>query len=362
MKFSYLAQSVFCLQRVGAYLVTPDGPAAPGSTTDCSLWVEQSYGITCAIIEEFYGVTEALFEEWNPSTTFFGDNCTLLDEFYYCVQVDFSTLSTMSYAPPTDSATYSSAMLTTFVTTTTGNTITTPTPYQTGISSTCDSFYLVASGDSCSVIATDAGITLDQFYAWNPAVGTSCEYLDLGDYVCIDITGVAVTPAPTATSNDITTPTPYQTGIASTCDSFYLVASGDSCSVIATNAGITLDQFYAWNPAVGTSCEYLDLGDYVCIDIIGVTVTPAPTTTTTTTSTSTSTSTSSSDGVSTPAPIQTGMTSTCDSFHLVVSGDSCYDIATDAGITLDDFYLWNPAVGSSCAYLDIADYVCIGVL
>ncbi|KAJ6019443.1 hypothetical protein N7522_001510, partial [Penicillium canescens] len=34
-----------------------------------------------------------------------------------------------------------------------------------------------------------------------------------------------------------------------------------------------LADFYSWNPAVGSSCSYLDLGDYVCVDILGYTIT-----------------------------------------------------------------------------------------
>jgi hypothetical protein len=56
------------------------------------------------------------------------------------------------------------------------------------------------------------------------------------------------------------------------------------------------------------------------------------------------------------------MTSDCDLFHLVVSGDGCYAIATAADISLADFYTWNPAVGSTCATLYLGYYVCIGVL
>jgi hypothetical protein len=75
--------------------------------------------------------------------------------------------------------------------------------------------------------------------------------------------------------------------MASNCDKFYLVVSGDECGTIATNEGISLADLYAWNLAVGTSCEYLDLCDYVCVDVIGATVT----------ATSTATSTSSGNGI-----------------------------------------------------------------
>jgi hypothetical protein len=64
MNFSYLLVSIFVIPFVEAYLVSPPGVAAPGADADCSEWVEQSYGLTCAIIEEFYGMTEAQFEAW----------------------------------------------------------------------------------------------------------------------------------------------------------------------------------------------------------------------------------------------------------------------------------------------------------
>ena len=60
--------------------------------------------------------------------------------------------------------------------------------------------------------------------------------------------------------------------------------------------------------------------------------------------------------------IPSGMATNCNKFHLVVSGDQCGTIASNAGITLANFYAWNPAVGSTCAYLDLRDYVCIGTL
>jgi hypothetical protein len=56
------------------------------------------------------------------------------------------------------------------------------------------------------------------------------------------------------------------------------------------------------------------------------------------------------------------MTTSCSTFHLVVSGDQCGTIATAAGITTDQFYAWNTNVGSTCASLWLGYYVCIGVL
>ncbi|KAK7937862.1 uncharacterized protein PG986_014730 [Apiospora aurea] len=58
----------------------------------------------------------------------------------------------------------------------------------------------------------------------------------------------------------------------------------------------------------------------------------------------------------------TGMVGSCTAFHLVVSGDGCYDIAVSAGVSLDDFYSWNPSVGSDCGSLWGGFNVCTAVL
>ncbi|KAH9212001.1 hypothetical protein DL95DRAFT_426841 [Leptodontidium sp. 2 PMI_412] len=122
----------------------------------------------------------------------------------------------------------------------------------------------------------------------------------------------------TSSGNGVATPTPYQSGMTTSCDTIHLVVSGDGCYDIAAAAGIALAEFYTRNPAVGTTCASLWLDYY------------------------------------------SGMTTTCDTFHLVVSGDGCYDIAA-AAIALANFYPWNPNVGSTCASLWLGYYVCIRI-
>ncbi|KAK3941414.1 hypothetical protein QBC46DRAFT_458301 [Diplogelasinospora grovesii] len=361
MKPFRLISSALALRLAEAYLVAPPGTPAPGATSSCSEWVQQSYGLTCAIIEQFYGMTAAQFESWNPSTTEMGPGCNLIRGLYYCVQVNYVSYSFLSTGPPTTS-TQSPA-----TTTSSGNGISTPTPTQTGMVSNCNKFYDVVSGDGCYNIATANGISLDDFYAWNPAVGTNCTSLWPDYYVCVGITGsasvtatpISTTPTTVVTSttssgNGISTPTPTQTGMVSNCDDFYDVVSGDGCYNIAAANNITLDDFYAWNPAVGTNCTSLWPDYYVCVGITASSATP--------TTTPPPSSTSSGNGISTPTPTQTGMVDNCNSFYDVVSGDSCYNIAAANNITLDNFYAWNPAVGSSCGSLWLGYYVCVGIL
>lgn len=220
------------------------------------------------------------------------------------------------------------------VTATATNNITTPSPVQTGMTSSCDVFTVVQSDTTCDDIVSEYDISLADFYAWNPAVGDECTDLDTGFYVCVGILGAA--PA-TTTASSISTPSPVQTGIATACDEFYPVVSGNTCEGIAEEFDVNLDLFYSWNPAIGDECQGLEYGFYVCVDVSGYTA------------------------VTTPTPIQTGMVDDCNKFDLVASNDFCYEIASDYDISLDDFYAWNPAVGTNCADLYPSYYVCVGV-
>lgn len=108
--------------------------------------------------------------------------------------------------------------------------------------------------------------------------------------------------------------------------------------------------------AVGTSCESLQAGYYVCVGVGAGSVT-----TTATATRASSTSTTMTATMTGPTPQQTGIISTCHDYHLVESGDGCASIASDSGISLSDFYEWNPAVGSTCASLWLGYYVCVGI-
>lgn len=135
------------------------------------------------------------------------------------------------------------------------------------------------AGDTCYDLAQDNNISLDDFYAWNPAVGDSCAGLDTGYYVCVGVVNgttssatptstAATTTSATSSGNGVATPTPTEPGMVDDCDAFHYVVSGDSCSSIADDADITLDDFYAWNTEVGSTCSDLWLDAYVCVGVL----------------------------------------------------------------------------------------------
>lgn len=216
----------------------------------------------------------------------------------------------------------------------------------------CNKFYLVVRNDGCWAIANSNSISLDDFYAWNPAlnVGGECSKLQPDINVCVGIIGgTQPSPSPTAKptassvkptpTNGIATPSPVQSGMVTNCNKFYLVKSGDGCWAISNDNGISTDQFAAWNPSVGVDCKGLFPNNYVCVGVVGSTTTKPTTSSTTVKTTPKPTPT---NGVNTPSPIQTGMVTNCNKFYLVKSGDGCWDIATNAGITTDQFASWNP--------------------
>lgn len=92
---------------------------------------------------------------------------------------------------------------------------------------------------------------------------------DLQLPACSGVIGQTTTTKPlttTTTGNGISTPTPTQPGMTPSCDRFYFVQSGDGCAAIANKYNISLNQFYAWNTGVGSSCESLWANTlYVCM-------------------------------------------------------------------------------------------------
>ncbi|KAI4591934.1 hypothetical protein KJ359_012065 [Pestalotiopsis sp. 9143b] len=121
--------------------------------------------------------------------------------------------------------------------------------------------------------------------------------------------------------------------IAWNCSGWHTVVSGDTCYSIEQEYGIMADEFLDWNPAVSADCSTnFWIGYSYCVR------------------------------VGAPGPTLNGIAENCDAWHTVISGDSCYSIEQDYGITADEFLEWNLAVSSDCSANFWADYsYCVGV-
>ncbi|KFY72763.1 hypothetical protein V499_07098 [Pseudogymnoascus sp. VKM F-103] len=243
--------SFLAIPLVAGFLVAPlaGSTPAPLTVSDCSGWVVVTSSMTCTSIATTYGITIAKFEAMNP---ILGPSCQLIDSFAFCIEENFGGAAPTSASGCTTLVTITTpTTITTATTTSAGNGISTPTPYQSGMTTSCNSFRLVIADDQCGTIATEAGA---------------------GYCLCIGVIGgstptKSLAPSTTSPGNDVSTPTPIQLGMTSSCGAFHLVQANDQCGAIATSAGISLKQFCAWNPSVSTACSTLFAGDYVCISL-----------------------------------------------------------------------------------------------
>ncbi|KAJ6104824.1 hypothetical protein N7523_011144, partial [Penicillium sp. IBT 18751x] len=205
-----------------------------------------------------------------------------------------------------------------------------PTPPGSTMSSSpadCNEWAIVTNGLSCTDLALEAGISLEQFLAWNPAVQSDCKanyWVD--EAYCVGISGddgddgsATTTSTASPTTSKPTPPGPTMTGSPAECNKWSL-----------------------W------------LGEAYCVGVAGgsTLTTTKPTTTAKPTSTK----------PTPPGPTMSGSPANCNKWSLVTDGLTCTALASQAGISLKQFLAWNPAVSSDCVtnyWLEEA--YCVGV-
>lgn len=173
---------------------------------------------------------------------------------------------------------------------------------------------------------------------------------------------------------------PTPPGTIPNCGLYYNTVLGDYCQMIAMNFSITFDQFRAMNPQVDSNCSNLWANTSYCVATVSgspplttlptssptskttttTSTTKPPTTTSTSTSrTTTSSTTSRVSTVAAPAPTQSGASTACQQWYVAQSGDYCYLIYTNYGITFDQFRAWNPAIDAACSNLQPQYAYCV---
>ncbi|KAJ7330320.1 hypothetical protein DFH08DRAFT_709002, partial [Mycena albidolilacea] len=148
----------------------------------------------------------------------------------------------------------------------------------------CTQAYIVVSGDTCSSIESQTGISDAQLHALNPAINSGCTNLSVGQTLCLS-------------------------GSSSGCAQTYNVMSGDTCSSIESRTGISDAQLHALNPAINSGCTNLSVGQALCLS---------------------------------------GGSSGCTQRYTVVSGDTCSSIESHTGVSDAQLHALNPAINSGC--------------
>lgn len=122
----------------------------------------------------------------------------------------------------------------------------------------CSNYCEIVYG--CEDLIDENSITMDQLVAWNTWLAGDCDaalFANLDKFAtrvfCIGVDNSISTSQSntvTVTTTQSATPAaPTQTGVASGCQKFHIVPSGDTCPSIESEYGITATQFYQWNPS-----------------------------------------------------------------------------------------------------------------
>ncbi|KAK0718701.1 hypothetical protein B0T21DRAFT_295720, partial [Apiosordaria backusii] len=104
---------------------------------------------------------------------------------------------------------------------------------------------------NCELAAATYNVDLEEFGLWNPGLGNVSDpayAFEKGVRYCGSWYLEAGSPAD--------------------CNKWSLVTDGLTCTALASQAGITLKQFLAWNPAVSSDCvtNYW-LGEAYCVGV-----------------------------------------------------------------------------------------------
>ena len=294
-----------CLPLPPAIVQTTSTTAAPYYLPSCS-----SYYLVCAedswsSIARRYAITQQALCSLNPTL-----NCQSALSYGQYICVPSPTLPA-----------------------TTTTTTTAAAPVTTTLATyTCSKYYQIAAGDSCASIAAAFGISYQTLCSFNP--GLNCPAPTPGQYICLPYYYYYSQPAPLTTTTT-TTPTPVTT--YPTCQNYYYVCPGDTCSSIAARYGVTAQTICSLNANI--NCQSLASGQYICVPSVSAITSTATTTTST----------------AAPAPTATSY------YYQVCPGDTCASIASRYGTSVQALSALNPTINCQ-APLTSGQYICVPIV
>ncbi|KAG6978016.1 LysM domain-containing protein [Fusarium oxysporum f. sp. conglutinans] len=313
----------------GTSVVTTAAPVpskVPNNTTkNCGKYSQVKKGQDCSDLLTGAGITLTDFLLLNPQVW---ENCTnLWLDYYYCVKPvgSITTYRGHGSAPTT---TEISSMFKYFGSSASNN-VSSPLdrihsnrpsiPLAKGTRSDCASYYWIENvtddgSANCWALADIYSIDPEEFVLWNPSLAkVSCHSYEL--------------PVEDSTS----TPS---AGIKTYINEF------------AYPCTVSESQSYCVRLSSATDSPHANKGEDGDTSTV-----PMPERTTT--KSTVSVTKTKPMVVTSPSPMQTGVTDSCRKFHKVAKGDTCYDLAQAAKVKLGIFYSWNPAVKTDCSALQL---------
>ncbi|KAF3483528.1 uncharacterized protein GIQ15_02852 [Arthroderma uncinatum] len=375
--------NTFCVSNpLGTNYTLPDSPTvtpvptpapipdniAPNVTTHCGRYYKISDGDDCAVVTTKFGISRPDFGFLNPGVD---KQCTnIWLNYFYCVQ---------PVGDITDYPGYGSGPTKTRPLFTPGPSTSipwedsepTPDPNQIIIPlanlTREDCWQYIWVNDTrpesvgCWGIARAAGIDREEMILWNPSLAQNSTDEENPDYPCSLKQSmsycVAVASHTPVLPTPIKPPTPRASGEINGCVDWFLADEEVDCESTLNNLGLTIEELYKMNPSLGMDCAGMVAGTYYCHytgDDENDDEDPAPTTTT-----ETPTASPTPTSPPAPGPTQPGIPENCNKWVQQMDGIYCFDMANNAGISLEQLYKLNPALGGDCTGLWVGYSYCI---
>ena len=297
---------------------------------------DPSLGNLCQTIASGWSVSTDQLTNWNPSLNASDPSCHFDPNYRYCVQaVPRSETPAPSPGAPSSY------------------------PIRDGSWTNCTTYELLTFGETCQMVLDGYSITIDQFYTWNPAIGSNCQNLWTGYQYCVrtnSSSAVQTQSSPAGPSPSA----PTQSGQPSNCNRWYMAQNGDTCASVEQAGALSDTLFKQFNPAVKSDCSGLWATYAYCIGTTNQNPAPSPT------STLTSSPSLSPSGSLIPSPTQANsIMKNCNKYAQASSGGTCSGFAKSNGISTTNLYTWNSVLGSlgeNCnTQFWIGYYYCTGV-
>lgn len=138
----------------------------------------------------------------------------------------------------------------------------------------CD-IYTVQTNDTCYEITQSRSnaFSISQLVSWNANLNRDCSNINqlLGMQICISFPGESGSASVSTPSTTIApVPPNMAVGTNTNCSRYYNVSTGDYCSYMTIQEGISLPDFYFLNPEINsTNCDNLLLGESYCVAPVG---------------------------------------------------------------------------------------------
>ncbi|KAH7146904.1 hypothetical protein B0J13DRAFT_441742 [Dactylonectria estremocensis] len=203
--FDDLAKATFtapAITELPTYL-----PRANGTRKDCIIYmdgtdlqVDMSWGLSVSACEELAQVWEIPLDElynwrvpqsiasWalrgglNPSLNTTSSDCAFSEELSYCMAA-YRKFNTYTGEPETTQLSSTTAV----ATSTAAEPSSTELPIRDGAAEDCKKYYAVVSPQTCQDVLDANSLTIAEFYAMNPAIGSECHNLWPDYRYCVEV-------------------------------------------------------------------------------------------------------------------------------------------------------------------------------